>query len=79
VEFLTKGLPYIEEAKSTIRMFPARGKSRRRFEVKASIVTPKKVYTYSETGWELSSVYDVLSDKMKKMLQRRRRARPQRR
>jgi len=78
VEFLRKGLPYIEEAKATIRMFPARGKARRRFEVKVSVVTPKKVYTYAETGWELSSVFDAISDKLKKMLQRRRRARPQR-
>ncbi len=79
VEFLSKGLPYIEEAKSTIRIFPAGEKGRRRFEVKASLVTPKKVYTYTETGWELSSVYDAISNKMKKMLQQRRRARPQRR
>jgi CBS domain-containing protein len=78
VEFLKKSLPYIEEAKSTIRTFPATGKSRRRYDVKVSIVTPKRVFTYSETGWELSAIYDAISDKLKNMLQKRRRPRRRR-
>ena len=78
VNFLKKSLPYIEEAKSTIRTFPGTGKSRRRYDVKVSIVTPKRVFTYSETGWELSTIYDAISDKLKNMLQKRRRPRSRR-
>ncbi len=78
VEFLQKSLPYIEEAKSTIRTFPATGGSRRRYDVRVSIVTPKRVYTFSETGWELSAVYDAISDKLRSILQRRRRPRRRR-
>jgi CBS domain-containing protein len=78
VEFLQKSLPYIEEAKSTIRTFPATGVSRRRYDVRVSIVTPKRVFTYSESGWELSAIYDALSDKLRSMLQRRRRPRSRR-
>jgi CBS domain-containing protein len=78
VDFLKKSLPYIEEAKSTIRTFPTTGKSRRRYDVKVSIVTPKRVFTYSETGWELSSIYDAISNKLKNMLQKRRRPRTRR-
>jgi CBS domain-containing protein len=76
VDFLKKSLPYIEEAKSTIKTFPATGKGRRRYDVKVSIVTPKRVFTYSETGWELATIYDAISNKLKNILQKRRRIRP---
>jgi hypothetical protein len=76
VDFLKKSLPYIEEAKSTIKTFPATGKSRRRYDVKVSIVTPKRIFTYSETGWELATIYDAISNKLKNILQKRRRIRP---
>ena len=73
VEFLKKSLPYIEEAKSTIRAYPASGKTRKRYEVKVSIVTPKRVFTYSDKGWELSTIYDTLASKLRKIMERQKR------
>jgi CBS domain-containing protein len=79
VEFLRKSLPFIEEARSTIRVFPSGDRGRRRFEVKASIVTPKRIFNYSEEGWELSEIYDTLSIKLRTILQKRKRSRVMRR
>jgi CBS domain-containing protein len=79
VEFLRKSLPFIEEARSTIRAFPSGDRGRQRFEVKASIITPKRIFNYSEEGWELSEIYDSLSTKLRTIIQRRKRHRETRR
>lgn len=79
VQFLQKSLPFIEEARSTIRVFPSGDRGRQRFEVKASIVTPKRIFNYSEEGWELSEIYDILSNRLRTILQKRRRSRVVRR
>jgi CBS domain-containing protein len=75
VHLLKKSFPYIEEVRSIIKTFPDKNKIRRRYSVKTSIVTPKKIYHYSETGWELPVIFDSISDKLKKMLQKRQRVR----
>ncbi len=41
---------------------------RRRYEVKIKLVTARKVLSYTESGWELPSVFDRLSDRIKKVL-----------
>jgi CBS domain-containing protein len=79
VTFLKKSLPFIEEARSTIRAFPSGDRGRKRFEVKVSIVTPKRIFNYSEEGWELSEIYDSLSIKLRTILQKQRRNRAMRR
>jgi CBS domain-containing protein len=79
VEFLRKSLPFIEEARSTIRAFPSGDRGRERFEVKASIITPKRIFNYSEEGWELSEIYDSLSIKLRTILRRHKRHREARR
>ena len=79
VEFLRKSLPFIEEARSTIRVFPSGNRGRQRFEVKASIVTPKRIFNFSEEGWELSEIYDILSIRLRTILQKRKRSRLMRR
>lgn len=79
VEFLRKSLPFIEEARSTIRVFPTGDRGRQRFEVKASIVTPKRIFNFSEEGWELSEIYDTLSIRLRTILQKRKRSRLMRR
>ena len=74
VEFLRKSYPFIEEAKAVIKIYE-RETQRRRYEVNVSIVTPRKTYTYSETGWELPAVFDGIANKIKGMMTRRRRRR----
>jgi CBS domain-containing protein len=79
VEFLKKSLPFIEEARSTIRAFPSGDRGRQRFEVKTSIITPKQIFNFSEEGWELSEIYDSLSIKLRTVIQRHKRHRETRR
>jgi CBS domain-containing protein len=79
IEFLKKSLPFIEEARSTIRAFPSGDRGRQRFEVKTSIITPKQIFNFSEEGWELSEIYDSLSIKLRTIIQRHKRHRETRR
>jgi len=69
IEGLSKTLPSIIEARSTIKT------SRRRYEVSINIRTPKKSYNYSSAGWELPVVYDDLADTLKKIMAGKRKRR----
>ena len=69
VNQLHRIFPDILEAKSVIKSkFSKPGKERGRYEVTVHITTPKKTYTYSEAGWELPVVYDLLTDKLKRLM-----------
>jgi CBS domain-containing protein len=68
---LEKSFPFIEEAKAVIKTYSEGNKNRRRYEVKVTIVTPKRTYAFSENGWELSQLFDALANKFKKTLSQR--------
>jgi CBS domain-containing protein len=68
IALLRKSFPFIEEAKAVIKTFSEGSKKTRRYEVKVSIVTPKKTFSYSEKGWELPKIFDNVSIKLKKLL-----------
>lgn len=73
VNHLHRIFPDILEAKSVIKSkFSKPGKERGRYEVTTHIITPKKTYTYSEAGWELPIVYDLLTDKLKRLMSQQR-------
>jgi len=71
--------PDILEARSVIKSkFTKPGKERGRYEVTVHIRTSKDSYTYSEGGWELPVIYDLITDRLKRLLtqkQKRRRTR----
>lgn len=62
IEGLSKALPLIMEARSTIKT------SRRRYEVTVSIKTPRESYNYSSSGWDLPGLYDDLANSIKKIM-----------
>ncbi len=73
---LRKTFPEIVEARSIIKTKQIRS-DRRRYEVKAVIKTPYDTYSYSEGGYDLPSIYDVVTERMKRLMaQRRSRTRP---
>lgn len=76
---LHRGFPDILEARSVIKSkFTKPGKERGRYEVTVHIKTPRNAYSYSEGGWELPVIYDLLTDRLKRLLtqkQERRRMR----
>lgn len=76
---LHRSFPDILEARSVIKSkFTKPGKERGRYEVTVHIRTPRNSYSYSEGGWELPTVYDRITDRVKRLLtqkQKRRRVR----
>lgn len=69
VNALRRSFPSILEARSVIKVVSRKpGKERRRYEVSVTVRTPKDTYVYSELGWELPAIYDVLTDRMKRLM-----------
>ena len=63
VNQLLRVFPDILEARSVIKSrFSKPGKERGRYEVTVQIRTSKDSYTFSEQGWELPVVYDVITN-----------------
>ncbi len=67
VSGLKKVFPEIIEARSVIKTKTIRS-DRRRYEVKTMLKTPSDTYSYTEGGYDLPSVYDIISDRMKRLL-----------
>lgn len=66
---LYRSYPDILEARSVIKSkFTKPGKERGRYEVTVHIKTTKSSYSYSEGGWELPAIYDVITDRLKRLL-----------
>lgn len=78
VSLLRRVYPQITEARSTIKAssFSAR-RGRKHYEVTVTLKTPRDLFSYSEKGWELPEIYDILSNRLKRLLsQKRKRRRP---
>jgi CBS domain-containing protein len=79
VSQMRKVFPDIVEARSVIKSkFSKPGKERGRYEVTVQIRTSTDSYTYSEEGWELPAVYDVITDRLKRLMTHKRKPRRQR-
>ncbi len=69
VKLLKRRLPTLLEVRSTVKTHELKGrKERRRYEVDVTIKTPKQIFTYHEVGWELAQIYDIISNRMKKLI-----------
>jgi CBS domain-containing protein/ribosome-associated translation inhibitor RaiA len=68
---LGKAFPKIEEMRSVIKTKEI-SENRRRYEVKVSVRASGKAYAYSAEGWELPSVFDEITSKMRRLLAKRR-------
>jgi len=72
VTTLRRSSPQILEARSTIKTTSPQGKhGRTRYEVDAFVYTPRKIFVHSESGWDLASIFDVISDRLKKAMTRK--------
>ena len=66
---LLRVFPDILEARSVIKSRSTTpGKERRRYEVKVQIRTTRDSFSYSEEGWELPAIYDVITGRLKRLL-----------
>jgi hypothetical protein len=73
INLLRRSFPELLEARCTIKTSAPRGKKgRKRYEVKAIVYTPRKMFAQSQSGWDLPSIFDTISDRLKKTMSRRR-------
>ncbi len=64
---LQKAFPFIEEIRAVVRSKkPA--KTHARYEVSVDVFTPRDRHAFSETGYNLASVFDAMGPKMKRLI-----------
>ena len=68
---LIKVYPEVEEAKTSVRVIHSPISKRQNYEVAVRIFTPYKTYSYTEMGWDLSKVFDVLGRRIIRNLSKR--------
>jgi CBS domain-containing protein len=61
---LRKVYPDVESAKASIKTIHNPVSNRPHYDVGVRIITPYKTYNYSESGWDLSKVFDILGNKV---------------
>ncbi len=64
---LTKVFPYIEEIRAVVKSKKAT-KDHARYEVSVEVYTPKERHAFTETGYNLASVFDSMGPRMKRLL-----------
>jgi CBS domain-containing protein len=70
ISLLRKISPEIEEARCRIKIRDIEER-RKRYEVDANIITPYRRHTYTNTGWDLVTIFDQMSDSLKNKLAHR--------
>ncbi len=60
-------MPRIQEARAVIQSIEGPERERRRYEVSVTLVTPKRNYSYSLTGFELANIFDEVQRHLKTM------------
>lgn len=69
ITHLRRVLPEILEARATIRTSsPKNKKGRKRYEVTAFIHTPRRTFSYSESGWDLAQIFDSIADNLRRTI-----------
>ncbi|VVC05968.1 CBS domain protein [uncultured archaeon] len=68
---LTKVYPEVEEARASIKTIHDTRGERKNYEVAVRIITPYNTHSYTEMGWDLSKVFDILGQKIIRNLSKR--------
>ena len=68
VNQLHRVFPDILEARSVIKSKFKAGRDRGRYEVTVQIRTPIDSFSYSDEGWELPALYDLITDRLKRLM-----------
>jgi hypothetical protein len=69
-EELCKVFPFVQEIRAVVKSKKA-SKDHARYEVSVEVYTPKERHAFSETGYNLATVFDSLGPKMKRLLSSR--------
>lgn len=65
----------VQEAKASVKTIHDPRTNRPHYEVVVRVFTPYQTHSYTETGWDLSKVFDVLGKKVIRTLSKRRKNR----
>jgi len=68
---LRKVYPEVEEAKAIIKTIHQPSSNRQHFEVTVMVFTPYTTHNYTEQGWDLSKIFDILGSKVVRNLANR--------
>jgi CBS domain-containing protein/ribosome-associated translation inhibitor RaiA len=68
---LQKSFPKVEEIRAMIKA-KSKSSEKRRYEVRVSIKAAGNVFTYSEEGWDLPTLFDGIQSKMKRLVTQKR-------
>ncbi len=72
---LRKVYPEVEEAKASVKTIHNPKGNRPHYEVTIRVITPYRSYSYTELGWELSKVFNILGNKITRNLAKRAKSR----
>jgi hypothetical protein len=64
---LCKAFPYVEEIRAVVKSKKA-SETHARYEVSVEVYTPKEVHAFSETGFNIAVIFDLMGPKMKRLL-----------
>lgn len=67
---LCKVYPFIEEIRAVVKSKKSAG-THARYEVSVEVFTPRDRHAFSETGYNLATVFDSMGPKMKRLLSSR--------
>lgn len=67
---LCKVYPFIEEIRAVVKSKKP-GKTHARYEVSVEVYTPKDRHAFTETGYNLATVFDSMGPKMKRLISSR--------
>ena len=66
-EELCRAFPFIEEIRAVVKSKKA-AKDHARYEVSVEIFTPRDRHSFTESGYNIAKVFDLLGPKMKRLL-----------
>lgn len=66
-EELCRVYPFIEEIRAVVKSKKA-AKTHARYEVSVEVFTPRDRHAFSETGYNIAAVFDLMGPKMKRLL-----------
>ncbi|MDG6986138.1 MAG: hypothetical protein JRM73_05265, partial [Nitrososphaerota archaeon] len=64
---LCKVYPFVEEIRAVVKSKKA-AKTHARYEVSVEVYTPRERHSFTETGYNIAKVFDVMGPKMKRLL-----------
>ncbi len=64
---LSRAMPSIEEGRAIIRSKETSG-GKTRYEVSINVYSPKHLWAYTESGYDIAEVFEALGPKMKRLL-----------